>query len=43
MKIESRQEENNKPWIGLSVNRIFDDGSGGQDLLTSFCFINPLI
>jgi hypothetical protein len=43
MKIETGilNRMDNKPWIGLSANRIYDDGSGGQDTLSGFIFIDP--
>lgn len=42
MKIETDiDNKNNKPWVGLSVNMIHDDGSGGQDLMNGFCFFDP--
>ena len=42
MKIETDVlDKNNKPWLGLSANQIYDDGSGGQNLMNGFIFIDP--
>ena len=39
--ITDKLKRDNKPWVGLSVNKIYDDGSGGQESMSGFIFFDP--